>query len=230
MDNKINNHGDKHKCSKCGEWIDNKSRNCKYCGAFISKTSRDYKYEFKSTDKFKPETVIKDKKICRYCGEPNNINAVVCYNCNQQLNDAEVIDKSKDYGNKYITELNIRDDKIKKIRILYFFLMFVLVTIVMVLTMIRISHINSNLLSNEVWSAKISLSKYIIRYIFGYIILFITIIDNFFPEALFFLHATNLLMVKDAEPSEYYFIITRISSYLFSFGMLIYFVCIYWIL
>lgn len=95
--------------------------------------------------------------------------------------------------------------------------------------MIRINSFNNIILSennNLAYSSKlIDSTNYFFRYILGYIILFICMLNNFHPEILFYFNCNYAMMVRDAEPSDYYYSITKVGSYILSFGVLVYFLC-----
>ncbi|WP_428868261.1 hypothetical protein [Clostridium sediminicola] len=223
------NSKEKKRCPECGELIEIDSRNCKFCGAFIAKTSEEYHYESKDIKRSNKEAVVENIKICNNCGQVNRINAIVCNNCSESLINAKIVDKNKDYIRELRKKESKKEQRFMIIRISYFSAITFTITVLMILTFVGISKFNSNIELNRagqnIWSSNanlISSGEYVRNFFFAYIFLFISIIDNFFPDALFFLHFSNYFMVKDAEPSDYYYFITKIGSYLMSFGILVF--------
>lgn len=169
-----------------------------------------------------------NKKRCKCCGELNNMNAVICYNCKESLKDAVIVDKDKDVLQEYLNKIDEKNNKHKKARILYFTSMFLLLTAILVFATIynkdMINTIQS--MNHSHFQGKI----YFLQFIFAYIILILCTIGNFKPNLLFRFRYKSSLLVRDAEPSELYFTISKIFSYIVSFALIVYFLLIYLII
>lgn len=198
-------------CPNCNESIEPHSRNCKYCGAFIAKTNKDYRNDISDMSTVQYEDVP-SKRICSKCGEVNNVNASICFNCNANLKNSEVLDKDKDYVGALI-EKDYRKERILKwINIAYTVMVGIIILILFILT------------SSTGGINGIEIRNLYAKYLGLLMVYIISVINIYCPELLFYL---KYLWVKEIEPTEEYLWVGRIMGYIISFGCVVYAILLY---
>lgn len=202
----------KRQCSTCKEEVEGNSHSCKYCGALIAKTSHEYVERCSDVKDYNDHN--ESKKICSRCGEVNKATASVCYSCNYQLKNSEILNKDKDYVGDMMKKENQRE---KRSKILNIF--FVVSTVIFLFVLYILSMIKMNSYAGGA-SGDISVTFLTIA-----VIMIISIINIFCPELLFYLRYE--MWVKDAEPTDLYIMIGKLAGYGMSLLCIIY-ACVFY--
>lgn len=181
-------------CPYCGERINTNNRNCLYCGRLISKMDKSYKKKI-IIDRVpaveKKKITLAPYKVCEKCQTSNKLSATICRACNSILSKPTIIE-----GDTFITKIIEEQTKKEKqeelLAIIYFIIMFSITTFIFIVNFSQVK---------------------IVIYLYSLFILGLAVLCRFFPEKLFKLNLYQFF-IKDPEPTDWYFTVTKFQSYL----------------